>query len=297
MKSFIRIFVGLALLCGLGASTLFALGGTEIRSLMTPAIFRPYPDGRDSSWHTAGGEERVRASNEHFNIALQISRCFPGINLAWGNEGPPAKVSVAFMLNMQPNGEEIWTNADTQASDVELTNWHRAVLTISRSAIATRTELAASAAQSRSTMLLYQWLIVIVGALTTVLVSIKSMSNGEESNNRGYFLVGILAVVFSAIGTALASINSFVGPNDAYVRSERALLQVRQLHLELALQVAQEKDVCHSFDPDKTDDPRGKQLTDLSTRLKEVVASSGFSSNSSSAAGAPSATSSSATVH
>jgi hypothetical protein len=283
-------------LSGLAAGILYASTGVDTRAAITQAILGPYPDGRDSSWHTAGGEELLRANNDPFNIAMQIARCFPGVNFSWDNDGPPGEVSVAFMLNLQPSGEETWGKPSSPAHDITLTNLQRAVLTISRSAAGTRAELAAAAAQSRASMRFYQWLSVIIGATTTILVSIKSMSNGT-AGDRGYF-VGIFAVVFSALGTAIASINSFEGPNDAYVRSERGLLQVRQLHLELALQVAQEQDLCRGFDPNKADEPRARRMADLSVRLKELVASSGSSGNvPSTTGGAGSSGSSSSASH
>lgn len=320
MKRFLKFSAGVlvvgAALAGIVAGTVWLASSKETRAAIEQALFGPYPDGRDPSWHTPAADELLRANTEHYLIALTVSRCFKGVKFYWGNEGPPTWLVTTFMLNMQPNGELIFggdmlTPAEASPGktplpddpannpaagkfptaysspsrmpppDVQLTNLQRSILNISREASLARAEFAGSASNSRSDMLFYQWMIVIVGALTTILVSIKSMSNGTE-HGRAYFIVGILAVVFSACGTALASMNSFLSPNDNYVRSERALLQVRQLHWELAQIVAQNTDLCVGYDPTKADDPRGKQLTDLSTRLKELIASSGVSGNASS---------------
>ena len=288
--------LSVAALCGFIAVALLVSAGPTTRALVSQAFLGPYPDGRHASWHTPSGEEIIRAGTVHFNIALQISHCFPGLDFSKGIDGLPGKAVIAFMLNMQPNGEERWGDNTGLGPDIVPTNLQRTVLTISRAATAERGELAASAAESRRTMLLYQWLIVIVGAMTTILVSIKAMSNAT-TDNRTYFVIGILAVVFSAVGTGLASINSFTGPSEAYIRAERGLLQARQLHQELELQAAQETDLCRDFDPDKTDDPRAKRLADFSGRLKELVASSGVGASVSSATSGAASTSSTTTSY
>jgi hypothetical protein len=79
--------------------------------------------------------------------------------------------------------------------------------------------------------------------------------------------------VFSAASTAVSSMNSFLAPTDAAVRSERTLNQLRALHTELVMQVAEDKDICKEFNPDSTDDVRAKKMAAISARLKDLLAS------------------------
>jgi hypothetical protein len=67
---------------------------------------------------------------------------------------------------------------------------------------------------------------------------------------------------------------SFYTPSDAFARSERGLVQLRQLHTDLAIFVANNGNIC---DPLKggTEDPKAKGLKDLSTRLTEIINASG----------------------
>jgi hypothetical protein len=264
---------------------LFALLSPETRSNVVGIIKGPYPDGRDSAWHTPAGEELIRATTDHFIIAIPLSKCFKGVDLSLnGSDQIAGQVSLAFLLGLQPNGEQSWGTSPSSAPDIQLNNYQRTILYISQSISRARGELASSAAQNQSSMISYQFLIIILGAMTTILVSIKSMSQG---NTKPYFVIGILAVVFSASGTAMSSINSFVGPSEAYVRSERALLQLRQLHMDLELLIAEDKNVCKEFDAESLNDTRAKKIADIAGRLKEIVGQTGIASNASSSGTTP----------
>jgi hypothetical protein len=133
-------------------------------------------------------------------------------------------------------------------------------------------QIASIVADSRAKMELYQWTLIILGAITTILVSIKAMSNERTPV---FVAIGILAIISSALGTACSGIISFYSPNDTYVRSERALLQLRQLHTDLSFEVASAVALCKPINSENPDDLKTKSLKDLSTRLTEILTASG----------------------
>src|SRR5579863_443903 len=256
--------VATAAIFGLTVAFVLVFSSADTRLQIKQALQGPYLDGRDATWHTAGGSELIRANNDHFNIALQFASCFPNVNFAWGSDGPPASVSVALMLGLMPSGEESWSSPTDDMPILKLTNFHREVLSMSRSLAALRTELAESAARSRANMVLLQISSIIIGAVTTILVSLKAMSDGTTQYKGVFFAIGIFAIVFSAIGTAVAGMNSFLSPTDSYNRSERSLQQARQMQNDLEFFVGQQGNdqLCRDFDYTSSADTRNKWLSD-----------------------------------
>jgi hypothetical protein len=75
-----------------------------------------------------------------------------------------------------------------------------------------------------------QWLQVLtvtVGAITTILVGIKAHARSPRR-------IDIAAVVFAAVGTAIASMTAFYNPREEYVRIGRAMSQLSQLQIEMS---------------------------------------------------------------
>jgi Protein of unknown function (DUF4231) len=271
LKWFALSIASIAVLCMVAMIGAACFVTPETREKVVEAITGPYADGRSAAWHTAAGDELIHANTQHFNIAYEISRCFPAINFPYfqGNDkGWYGNIAATFKLGLQPNGEQSWGDTPQGAAEIKLTNYQRSILVLSNATSIARTQVASAAAESDTARYVLQIVIIFVGALTTILVSIKSILEKDAAHS---LAIGICAVVFSAAGTALSSINAFVGPGESYTKSERALLQARQIHLDLALIVAQDKNICIEFDPDKSSDTRTKKITDLSVKLREIV--------------------------
>ena len=270
LKRVALFILSVAALVGIVVIVAAGIVKPETRQALRAAIMGAYPDGRDASWHTPAGEELIRANSEHYYVAFDIAQCFGAIaaDFAW-RQGPSDRIAIPFMLGLGPNGENTWSGLG-EFTNVKLTNYQRSILTLSSAISSARTQLAAAAAANETTRYLLQVSIIIIGALTTILVSIKSII---DKNATYSMQIGILAVVFSAGGTALSSLNSFVGPSESFATAERALIQARQLQLDLGLFVAQQKDICAEFDPDKTVDTRTKRITELSGKLRDILGS------------------------
>ena len=224
---------------------------------------------QERGWGTPAGEELVHARAQHFYIALPISRCFKGVDVT--REYVPPMVGASLMLDLQPAGYIQWQNVDNSfgpTSEVALTNYQSSVLYLSDAIRRARMRAAALTADNKDRAVRYQWALIIIGAITTVLISIKSMSNERTPV---YITVGILAIIFSALGTACSSIIAFQNPGDIYARSERALVLLRELHMDLAVEAVSADDPCEPMNRSKPDDSKVKGLKDISSRLTGIL--------------------------
>jgi hypothetical protein len=212
-------------------------------------------------------------------VAVAVARCFPDVDLT-GNL--PATIVASLMLGLEPTGELMWPDAEElvgskPAPKLELNNYQASILVLSDAISRARMQIASIVADSKAKMEFYQWTLIILGAITTILVSIKSMSNERTPV---FVVIGVLAIISSALGTACSGIISFYSPNDTYVRSERALLQLRQLHTDLSFEVASAVALCKPINSENPDDLKTKSLKDLSTRLTEILHTSGMGTSS-----------------
>jgi hypothetical protein len=229
---------------------------------------------RRRAWQTPVGRELIPARAQHFSIAVAVTRCSPDVDLT-GNL--PATIVASLMLGLEPTGELMWPNDEERLATapkprLELNNYQASIFVLSDAISRARMQIAGIVVDSKAKMELYQWTLIILGAITTILVSIKSMSSERTPV---FVAIGILAIITSALGTACSGIISFYSPNDTYVRSERALLQLRQLHTDLSFEVASAVALCEPIKSESPDDLRTKRLRDLSTRLTEILNASG----------------------
>lgn len=229
------------------------------------------------------GRELSAGLGQHFFIALPISKCFPDTDITKTNVS--STVVGTLMLGLQPLGNYAWnTRGDFKKEDPEpslkLTNLQTTVLVLSDAITRARTRFDDSATLNKSRMEFYQWVLIALGALTTIFISLKSILNERTP---GFVLIGVLAVVFSALSTACSSMISFYTPNDSFVRSDRTLTQLRQLHNDVSLFVAGVPDICASNSPES--DETKKTLKELAARLAEIVNVSGGSGQGQSSGG------------
>jgi hypothetical protein len=130
-------------------------------------------------------------------------------------------------------------------------------------------------------MFWFQFTIVGIGAITTILISVKSISNSGQSEFAGhwYFWIGIAAIIFSSLGTAASALNSFYGPRETYLKTERSLSALRQLHSDIVARVTSTTDTehpenCPKSNPANKDDLYGKQVQDWSAKYGAIVTAS-----------------------
>ena len=89
--------------------------------------------------------------------------------------------------------------------------------------------------------------IIIIGAITTTLISVKATAGSEQMKSRVYQIIGIAAIILSALGTMAAGLNSFYNPQQKYTQNQKSLDMLKHLHVEVASAVSsQDLDICHA---------------------------------------------------
>lgn len=249
-------------------------------------------DGRTNRRHDAVSHEWRLASAEHKNIAEAIAACSGTNNIAT----LPASIRQQLRLDILPDGakrgeEERKTGVfrETVALDtrsfaaeprgengIALSNYARTAIYLSDEIMRARIESANNAHVNHWVMVGFQWIIVFIGALTTILISLKSIMTANEAARTWSLRIGIAAILCSSIGTATSALNTFYGPREAYLKAERSLAALRQLHSDIAIQIGsirepQGKKECPGFDPANKDDALYKQVQDWKTKLGAIV--------------------------
>lgn len=220
-------------------------------------------------------QEWQLARADHESIAAAVAACSNIQDL----DVQPNSIRAALRLDTLPNGSRGFSDNLEQKSGATLTlsNYDRAVIYLSDSITRSRIEAATNANANYSNMFWFQLAIVGIGAITTILISIKSIApTGESATTNNLSLwVGILAIIFSSLGTATSGLNSFYGPRESYLKSERSLAGLRQLHSDIAAKVTsatpQPPGKCPKIDPANKDDPQGKQVQDWTAKLATIL--------------------------
>ncbi|HJZ16799.1 MAG TPA: hypothetical protein VJ251_15255, partial [Stellaceae bacterium] len=151
-----------------------------------------------------------------------------------------------------------------------LSSYHNALIQLSDGIAGYRVRFATNVARQRSRMDLAVWAIAIIGAIATILISVKSVLNHQA---HGYTAIGIFAIVFSAIGTSASSLNSFYAPYDKYTRSEQALLQLRHLHYDINDYIARRINdkQCKDDQDLEPQSAHAREIKDYSDRFGEIL--------------------------
>jgi hypothetical protein len=232
-----------------------------------------------SNFNPVGVQEWRLATADHQIIVAAVAACSKIFDL----DRQEDYVRAQLRLDTLPDGTRTEFYRFSGSSDskeprnVTLTNFQRATIFLSDATSRARIETAVSAAENYRTMFWFQLAIVGLGAITTILISVKSISNAQTRKNQNwYFWIGIFAIIFSAVATATSALNSFYGPREAYYKSGRSLSALRQLHADIVARVASTTDTehpenCPKFDPTKKDDENGKLVQDWTTRLGAIV--------------------------
>jgi hypothetical protein len=246
------------------------------------------------------------ASADHKNVAESIAACSGIGTLA----GQPAYIREELRLDILPDGRRFRSASvgDPNAGEPKdaastakgqivfsMSNYARTAIYLSDATTRARIESANIAYFNHTTMLWFQWAIVIIGAMTTILISLKSIVPGDDTLKKLSLQIGIAAILLSSIGTATSALNSFFGPREAYLKAERSLAALRQLHSDIAVQTAgireppskQDRKECPTFDPAGKDDPLAKQVQDWKTKLNTIANASDSGSSSPSETSVP----------
>lgn len=100
-----------------------------------------------------------------------------------------------------------------------------------------RTDLSRKANEAYSYLQYLQWLAIILGLVTTVVVSISTTELLGKSDSPLGVKLRFFAIFLPALGTAVAAINAFYNPRDEWTRTASTLANIGQLHGQIAIGV------------------------------------------------------------
>ena len=110
-----------------------------------------------------------------------------------------------------------------------------------------------------------QWLTILIGLVTTVVVSVSStdlFGDGKTSLGKG---LKFFAIFLPALGTAVAAVNAFYNPRDDWNKAANTMANVAQLHGQVSVGIWE-------LDCPKDDkSPLVKQLQEWTKRYNDVI--------------------------
>ncbi len=194
----------------------------------------------------AARDEWVAARADHAGIIAIAAQCQQA-----GTAFTHPLVVPAALTTIVPNGwhgpatpKPAQPESDQPALTLEAPSYLLASIILINDIGRSRVDVAGNTARDNAWMQVFEWALVLIGAITTVLISIKSIS---ADRGTAFTAVGIGAIIFSTLGTSVAAVNSFYSPRTTYEHDQRTLADLRNLHLQLATGIAREGNLCTSW--------------------------------------------------
>jgi hypothetical protein len=210
--------------------------------------------------------EWQNARADHEAIAVTVAQCFD-----WGDAYvSPGFLNKQLMLDMGPTGDRLRypkTPDAAPSKSLKLPSFLRAAIYLSDAITRARVELAGALSSNACVMRVLNIAMIIIGAITTTLISVKATAGSEQMKSSLYQIIGIAAIILSALGTMASGLNSFYNPQEQYSRHQKSLDMLKQLHVEVASAVSsQDLDMCRA----KMTEDASKKVKDWSARLAGI---------------------------
>ena len=164
------------------------------------------------------------ASSDHWTIAIWFASC--------QGAATPYDLPNVIAAQLTPFGQDDWSGSEDQVKALP-TPQQRQVAQLSLNLYRERIAGAGSVASSETHAAIMQWVIILLGLLTTIVVSLSSTEYGKGEERVAKNL-RLTAIMLPAIGTAVAAVNAFYSPSQKAVQAERTLSSLGQLHNQIA---------------------------------------------------------------
>jgi hypothetical protein len=213
------LVVGLCVAAGIIAIVLMVwIGHGRIDDETSLYAENPQPKLVTLAWH-----ERAAVSAEQEALVELASVCDPA------GSGPKATAAVSAGDSLDIDLPNPAATASPQSR-----GYLMAATYLSQAIGRARVEAATAVAYSDQSRQVLNWAIVLIGAGSTVLISLKSMASKETKPSVSYML-SVLAIVASALATSASGLNAFYTPNVEYEKSQRLLTSLQHLHSNLVI--------------------------------------------------------------
>ena len=217
---------------------------------------------------TAARQEWKIARADHQAVVFAIVPCLH-LDTSAGQPGVLSGAPILDVMLADDRQRPLTANQDTASTTLKMTSFHRAALYLSNAVARARIETMGSAHDSYSRMQYFQIATVILGAVTTIRLRLSffiwwRIKTTSIDNTRLSLLIGILAIIFSSVGTATSALNSFYSPREGYIRNQKSLSVLKKLHMEIATTVSSqaEFDTCTAMTEENS-----KKVKEWSARL------------------------------
>ena len=206
----------------------------DIRLWVLENLFRIAPEERAS-------EELISAERHHQSIATWVARR-KGLQ---STDDLPPDILYKFRL-YRGSGASADVSKPTILSNVELR-----LLMLSLTILNDRNMYWIKRRRNYRRAQVSTWVTIIIGLMTTIMVSLSSTEFGKEPDVSGVAgvvggvkapvttatLIHFLAIILPAIGTAAAAIIAFYAFSAEMARASHTLLNLRQVHSQMALDI------------------------------------------------------------
>jgi hypothetical protein len=174
--------------------------------------------------------EITRANTAHYAIANWVSNCLgaPSIDLL-----PPALQD--FLES--PRRLTPRFGANTPGPTRLPLILERGTLELSKTITSERISLAGEVDQNHNTLQIMTIVSIVIGLITTILVSLSSTEFGRGDNVYSR-TIRIFSIIFPALGTAMAAVIAFYNPRDAMNKASHTLASLTQLHGQMLASLA-----------------------------------------------------------
>lgn len=245
----------------------------------------PSSAASDQSSGAQLSEEWRLANDDHIRVAAGLASCRDSADFR--SAAGRAVYRIPFDVYQTSHGTPPIVQAKAElpatASDAEhsgsssgaferLDAYGGAVVTLSSAIAAKRVQLASAAKDAYWKMQTFEWVLVGLGAATTLLVSLKSMTDPPIA--RWSTGIGIAALAFSATATAGATLNSFYHPRAIYLKDQHVLANLRRMHNDIAITAAlrpRQDGRCSTIENDDDHGLKGN-LSNWATSLQVIIA-------------------------
>jgi hypothetical protein len=240
-------------LAGFGITPVAAHAGVEegLPSITTMG-FKEFFGSRDFVQR-----ERDDVGGDHLAVALHVSQCYGEINnpMAW----TPA---IWTLLLIKPAQDMILARPTVQIAEQSeklppIHPFHQAAIAFSDRISRDHMEFRQEFVDAREASNRCQFFAIGLGALATVLVSLRALMT---STSRWPNIMSGSAIVVSALVTVVTSINSFENYTSVALRDQRAISQLQQLHWRVASDVMQRPELCGKSPPTDSDTQKAMEV-------------------------------------
>ena len=237
------------------------LEGFTSRTLTTNSSGPPQPDQSPDGQTDANAiseqakSEPFTAYGDHWHIALWFASCLGHTSIG--------ELPDVLVAQLTPFGMATWSGAKISVDKPPAIQL-REVSELSLNLYRDRIGGAAAVRAASKNYEIMQWIIILLGLITTIVVSLSSTEYGKGEERLAKSL-RLVAITLPALGTMVAAANAFYAPSQKALQATRTLASLGQLHSQIALEV------WATGCPPANGDPKNPNLAKIDDKIAQWI--------------------------